>query len=100
MNLFFILSGGAFIALLADYYQLSSVSFRSLFLYSATTLLILYSAKYITLQFAGWVFNVSAAIDHYIFIVYLIFPMNQKNRKIFVGNRRGNPVIIRLRQSV
>ena len=72
MNLFFILSGGAFIALLADYYQLSSVSFRSLFLYSATTLLILYSAKYITLQFAGWVFNVSAAIDHYIFIVYLI----------------------------
>lgn len=72
MNLFFILSGGAFIALLADYYQLSAVSFRSLFLYSATALLILYSAKYITLQFAGWVFNVSTAIDNYIFIVYLI----------------------------
>lgn len=72
MNIFFILSGGAFIALLSIYYHLSSVGFQSLYLYSMAALLILYSGKYIILQFAAWVFNVKDAIDNYVFVVYLI----------------------------
>ncbi len=72
MNFFFVLSGGAFIALLVEYYHLSEVGFRNLFFYSSASLFVLYSAKYIILQFAGWVFNVSDAIDNYVFVIYLI----------------------------
>ena len=72
MNVFFIFSGGAYIALLVSYYHLSVLSFWYVFLYSSAALMSLYSAKYIILSFAGWVFNVNDAIDNYLFIVYLI----------------------------
>ena len=72
LNLFFIFSGGVFIALLMNYYELSKESFGTNFIYSTVALLTLYAAKYVLLSFAGWVFNVKEATETYIFIVFLI----------------------------
>jgi hypothetical protein len=72
MNLFFILSGGIYLALLVDYYNLLEVSFWLIFLYSTMLLLILYAGKYLFISFAGWVFNVKEASETYMFVVYLI----------------------------
>ena len=72
LNLFFIVSGGAFIALLMQYYNLSAADFKTNFAYSTAALLILYTGKFILLSFAGWVFNVKSATETYIFVVFLI----------------------------
>lgn len=72
LNLLFILSGGLFIALLAGYYKWSSLPFAQLFLYSAVILSLVYSGKFLFIQFAGWVFNARAQAGEYSFIVFLI----------------------------
>ena len=72
LNLFFILSGGAYLALLLNYYQLVNESFWLLFLYGSISLLILYAGKYVFLSFAGWVFNIKQAAETYTFMVFLI----------------------------
>lgn len=71
-NLFFLLSGGAYIALLVQYFEITSANFLLLFLYSTAFLAVLYFFKYIFLTFSGWVFNVKEATETYIFVVYLI----------------------------
>jgi hypothetical protein len=71
-NLLFIFSGGAYIALIASYFNVSTVSFWLLFLYSSALLAILYIGKFLFLRFSGWLFNVKEATGTYIFIVYLI----------------------------
>ena len=72
LNLFFIFSLGVYVALLVKYYSLSNVPFEINFLYSALFLFILYTAKYVLLSFAGWVFNAKDATETYIFIVFLV----------------------------
>ncbi len=72
LNLFFIFSGGAFVALVVSYYQFSAEPFWLLFLYCSLGLLVLYAGKFLFLTFAGWVFNVKQAADTYGFMVYLI----------------------------
>lgn len=71
-NLFFILSGSVYIALLIQYFNVTSYPFIWLFLYAAIFLTLLYFFKYIFLVFAGWVFNVKEASETYVFVVYLI----------------------------
>jgi hypothetical protein len=72
MNLFFILSTGAYIAFLMTHYQLTSLHFWWLLLYATLALLAVYTFKFVILTFAGWVFNVKDATDTYVFVVYLI----------------------------
>jgi hypothetical protein len=72
LNLFFILSGGIYLALLADYHQVIGVSFWLQFVYSTALLMSLYAGKYVFISFAGWVFNVKEASETYMFVVYLI----------------------------
>lgn len=71
-NLFFVLSGGAYIALLFQYFRLVQVNFWWLYLYSTGALAVLYIGKFIILSFSGWLFHAKSAADTYIFIVYLI----------------------------
>jgi hypothetical protein len=71
-NFLFIFSGGAYIALIASYFQVSKVNFWLLFLYSSALLATLYLIKFLFLRFSGWLFNVKEATSTYIFIVYLI----------------------------
>jgi hypothetical protein len=72
LNLFFLVSGGAYIALLIRYYNFLPLNFWLLFLYSTVVLGILYMGKFLFLSFSGWVFNVKEASDTYMFTVYLI----------------------------
>ncbi|MCW3081151.1 DUF4271 domain-containing protein [Segetibacter sp.] len=72
LNLFFIFSTAAYISFLLDYYHVVTVGFWLLLVYSALSLIILYTGKFIFLSFAGWVFNVREATSAYIFAVYLI----------------------------
>ncbi len=72
LNLFFILTGGAFIALVMQYYNLIKSDFAITITYSTTILLLLYIGKFLLLTFAGWVFNAKEATETYIFIVFLI----------------------------
>lgn len=72
LNLFFIFSAAAYISFLLKYYNVVSAGFWVLLLYSALSLTVLYTGKFIFLSFAGWVFNVREATSAYIFAVYLI----------------------------
>jgi hypothetical protein len=72
LNLFFIISGAAYITFLLSYYRLSDIGFWYLLAYSGIALLVLYVGKYVLLSFVGWVFNAKEATNTYIFAVYLI----------------------------
>jgi hypothetical protein len=72
LNLFFVISAGAYISFLLTYYQLTNANFWLLLLYSSLALIVLYTGKFIFLNFAGWVFNVKEATSAYIFAIYLI----------------------------
>lgn len=72
LNLLFVLAGGLFVALLAKYYKWSDLPLSQLFLYSAVILSIIYTGKYLFIQFAGWVFNARPQAGEYSFIVFLI----------------------------
>ncbi len=72
LNLFFILSGAAYISFIITHYQLTNLNFWRLLLYSISLLLVLYTGKFLFLTFAGWVFDVKEAAETYIFAVFLI----------------------------
>ena len=70
-NAFFVLSGALFASLLVTYFSIAEeVPFWMLALYSAAALLIIYLGKFLLLKFFGWVFQLSAATDTYIFVVF------------------------------
>ncbi|MGZ8543690.1 MAG: DUF4271 domain-containing protein [Flavisolibacter sp.] len=71
LNIFFLLSGGMFLALLLHYYGMGlNYDFWELFFYCMTGLLAVYGVKFISLKLLGWVFQVSDSIDAYIFVVF------------------------------
>jgi hypothetical protein len=72
LNVLFILSGGMFITLFAQFYQFTSIPFWQLFIYATTMLALVYLVKYFVIVFAGWVFNAPEAATDYRFIVFLI----------------------------
>lgn len=72
LNLFFILSGAAYISFIVTHYQLTNLNFLRLLIYSISLLLVLYAGKFFFLTFAGWVFDVKEATETYIFAVYLV----------------------------
>lgn len=72
LNVMFILSGGLFITLFAQYYKFTAIPFWQLFIYSTTILGIIYTIKYFVIFFTGWVFNAPDAAAEYRFIVFLI----------------------------
>ena len=71
LNIFFVLSIGMFIALLLQYFRLGlDFNFWLLYLYCILGLMGIYLAKFISLKFIGWIFQVSDPTDSYIFIVF------------------------------
>jgi hypothetical protein len=71
-NLFFIVATSLYTAFIFDRYNVMPLSFWTIWFYAAITITLLYGFKYLFLVFSGWVFNVKAATDTYIFIIYLI----------------------------
>ena len=71
LNIFFLMSTGMFIALILQYFRLGiQFNFWLLFLYCFLGLIAIYTVKFISLKFFGWVFQISNVIDTYIFIVF------------------------------
>ena len=72
LNILFILSGGLFIALLAEFNKWTTTPFWEFFIYSTSILAIIYLIKYFVILFTGWVFNATESAAEYRFIVFLI----------------------------
>ncbi|WP_127128617.1 DUF4271 domain-containing protein [Pseudoflavitalea rhizosphaerae] len=73
LNLLFLVSGGMYMVLVGRYYGVKITENDWLLLaYGAGLLLAVYLGKFILLKLAGWIFNISAATDTYIFIVFLV----------------------------
>jgi len=73
LNIFFVLVAGSFAAFLLRYYnQFVEVNFWLLVFYSSVVISLIYLLKFLVLKFTGWVFNLKAAANTYIFIVFLI----------------------------
>jgi len=71
MNLLFIACGGIYIALVVKLKGWVSVDFWWLIVYASAILAIIYTTKFLFLQFSGWVFNTKEAAQTYTFIVFL-----------------------------
>ena len=72
LNVLFVLCGGLFITMFAEFNHWTSLPFWQLFIYSTGILLIIYLVKYIVISFTGWVFNAKEAAWEYRFVVFLI----------------------------
>jgi hypothetical protein len=73
LNFFFITVCALFIALLTEYYHILPVyQFWEIFGFAWVAVLVIYLLKFLTLKFVGWVFQLSAATDTYIFIIFLV----------------------------
>jgi len=76
LNILFVLTGGLFLAFLAQYYNLlPRLSLWLLWVYGAAVVIGVYLGKYIILKVIGWIFNVSNATDTYIFIIFMVNKM-------------------------
>jgi len=73
LNIFFVISGGLYIDIILHHFNLTPVdNFWLLFLYCSIGLSVIYNVKFIGLKISGWLFNVKAATDAYIFVVFVI----------------------------
>ncbi|MBD0331355.1 MAG: DUF4271 domain-containing protein [Chitinophagaceae bacterium] len=71
LNILFVLSGGMFICLLFQYYNLGTqYRFWILLFFCIAGLASIYSIKYVALKVCGWLFRLSEATDAYSFIVF------------------------------
>jgi hypothetical protein len=73
LNMLFIVSGGLYIDLLLHHFNLAPFdNFWLLFLYCCLGLAVIYATKFFGLKVAGWLFNIKATADAYIFVVFII----------------------------
>lgn len=76
MNIYFLLTGGLYASLLLKYYKYEAhPNFWIQTVYCVGILALIYTGKFMILKFTGWVFNLSKAMDTYIFIVFLVNKM-------------------------
>ena len=73
LNAFFAVSGGLYIDLLLHHFGFMPVdNFWLMFLYCSLGLSVIYAVKFLGLKVTGWLFNIRAAADAYIFVVFII----------------------------
>jgi hypothetical protein len=72
-NVFFIFTAGLYLAFVLQHYGMQlKENFWMLTVYCSAGLGAIYILKFLSLKFTGWVLNLSAATDSYIFIVFII----------------------------
>ncbi len=70
-NAFFVVSAALFVSLLFTHFNSAeSIPFWMALAYCALALAVIYGGKYLVLKFFGWVFQLSAATETYIFVVF------------------------------
>lgn len=73
LNFFFVLTTGLYIDFVLHHYRLAAqFDFWLLYFYCVVLLTFIYILKFVSLKFFGWLFNISASTDSYIFIVFMI----------------------------
>jgi Domain of unknown function (DUF4271) len=73
LNVFFVVSGGLYIDLILHHFRITPINnFWLLFLYCSLGLSVIYTVKFLGLKVTGWIFNIKAAADAYIFVVFII----------------------------
>jgi len=73
LNLFFLLTAGLYTAFILQHYRVAAnYNFWLLYLYCFVGLALIYLIKFLSLKFFGWLFNIKATADGYIFIVFMI----------------------------
>jgi len=76
LNIFFVLSAGLYLSFLIVHYKLNPLdNFWLLFFYCVIGLSGIYLVKFLGLKVIGWVFNLKAAADSYLFVVFIINKM-------------------------
>jgi hypothetical protein len=72
LNTLFVFSAGLYGAFLLQYYHFGNPDhFWIHYLYCAVILALLYLMKFVILRITGWVFNISRAVDTYLFVVFM-----------------------------
>ena len=73
LNFFFLCTAGLYITFVLRHYRLAvNYNFWLLYLYCFVGLAVIYSIKFVSLKFFGWLFNITPTADGYIFIVFMI----------------------------
>lgn len=73
LNLFFLFTAGLYITFVLQHLRLAvNYNFWLLYLYCFVALAVIYLVKFLSLKFFGWLFNITATADGYIFIVFMI----------------------------
>lgn len=73
LNFFFLVVASLYVGFVLEHYELSGrYNFWLLSLYCFAALTVIYVIKFLSLKFFGWLFNISATTDGYIFIVFMI----------------------------
>jgi len=73
LNFFFLFTVGMYVTFVLQHYHLAAnYNFWLLYLYCFVSLAVIYLIKFLSLKFFGWLFNITATADGYIFIVFMI----------------------------
>jgi len=73
LNFFFLFTAGLYITFVFQHYHLATnYNFWLLYLYCFVGLAVIYLIKFLSLKLFGWLFNITATTDGYIFIVFMI----------------------------
>jgi hypothetical protein len=73
LNCFFFFTIGLYITFVLQHYHMSvNYNFWLLYFYCFVALAVIYLMKFLSLKFFGWLFNITATADGYIFIVFMI----------------------------
>ena len=73
LNCFFLFTIGLYITFIFQHYHMAiNYNFWLLYFYCFAALAVIYLIKFLSLKFFGWLFNITATADGYIFIVFMI----------------------------
>jgi hypothetical protein len=73
LNFFFLCTISLYITFVLQHFQLAAnYNFWLLYLYCFVALAVIYLIKFLSLKVFGWLFNITATADGYIFIVFMI----------------------------
>lgn len=73
LNIFYVVSAGFYVNILIHYFKVAPIgNFWLMYVYCMLGLAVIYLTKFIGLKLAGWLFNIRAGADTYIFVVFVI----------------------------
>jgi len=72
LNILFLFSAGLYVAFLLKFYQYGNAEMLwTHFFYCSAMLAVLYLLKYLILRVIGWIFNITRAVETYLFVVFM-----------------------------